>query len=72
MCIRDRCASDVEEYTEGISALSLTFLDPLGRAFAISIPVPTSRFTRNRKTLEAALRKCQEQISQGLSNGHSS
>ena len=66
-----QCASDVEEYTEGISALSLTFLDPLGRAFAISIPVPTSRFKRNRETLEAALRKCQEQISQGLRNGYS-
>ena len=65
-------ASDIEEYTEGICALSLTFLDPLGRAFAISVPVPTARFGRNRKRIEECLRKCQEQISAGLSNGYNS
>lgn len=66
------CANDIEEYTEGICALSLSFLDPLGRAFAISVPMPTHRFMRNRESVEAALRKCQEQISAGLSNGYSS
>ena len=61
------CASDVEEYTEGICALSMTFLDPLGRAFAISVPIPTPRFNRKRESIEAALRRCHEQISSGLS-----
>ena len=61
------CASDVEEYTEGICALSITFLDPLGRAFAISVPIPTPRFNRKRESIEAALRRCHEQISSGLS-----
>ena len=61
------CASDVEEYTEGICALSMTFLDPLGRAFAISVPIPTPRFSRKRESIEAALRRCHEQISSGLS-----
>ena len=61
------CASDVEEYTEGICALSMTFLDPLGRAFAISVPIPTPRFNRKRESIEAALRRCHQQISSGLS-----
>ena len=61
------CASDVEEYTEGICALSMTFLDPLGRAFAISVPIPAPRFNRKRESIEAALRRCHEQISSGLS-----
>ena len=69
---RGDIASDIEEYTEGICALSLTFLDPLGRAFAISVPVPTARFSTNRERIESSLLKCQEQITAGLSNGYSS
>ena len=61
------CASDVEQYTEGICALSMTFLDPLGRAFAISVPIPTPRYNRKQECIEAALRRCHEQISSGLS-----
>ena len=72
-CIRGGdIASDIEEYTEGICALSLTFSDPLGRAFAISVPVPTARFSRNRERIGSSLLKCQEQITAGLSNGYSS
>ena len=69
---RGNIASDIEEYTEGICALSLTFLDPLGRAFAISVPVPTARFSASREHIESSLLKCQEQITAGLSNGYSS
>ena len=69
---RGDIASDIEEYTEGICALSLTFSDPLGRAFAISVPVPTARFSTNRERIESSLLKCQEQITAGLSNGYSS
>lgn len=61
-------ACDKEEYTEGICAMSVTFADPLGRAFAISIPVPSARFDRKRVTLELALRNCREQIEVGLGN----
>lgn len=65
-------ACDMEEYTEGISALSVSFLDPLGRALAISVPVPTTRFVRNRAAIEKALRECREQITLGLKgvSGH--
>ena len=41
-------AYDLEEHTEGICAVGTAFLDPLGRAVAISIPVPTTRFIGKR------------------------
>ena len=40
-------AFDLEEHTEGICAVGTAFLDPIGRAIAISIPVPTTRFKSN-------------------------
>ena len=36
-------AVDDEEHTEGICALGTGFIDPMGRAIALSIPVPTTR-----------------------------
>ena len=45
---RSGVAYDLEEHTEGICAVGTAFLDPIGRAVAISIPVPTTRF-RNRR-----------------------
>jgi DNA-binding IclR family transcriptional regulator len=45
---RSGVAYDLEEHTEGICAVGTAFLDPIGRAVAISIPVPTTRF-RNKK-----------------------
>jgi len=65
-------ACNVEEYTEGICALSVTFTDPLGRAFAISVPVPSPRFARKREDIEVALRNCREQIASGLGNSSNS
>lgn len=59
-------AYDFEEHTEGICAMSVSFIDPLNRAFAISIPVPTPRFSRNKERFEAALLKCRDQISKSL------
>jgi len=59
---KDGIAYDIEEHTEGICAMSTVFTDPLGRAFAVSIPVPTTRFTRNRQMFEAELLKCRMQI----------
>jgi DNA-binding IclR family transcriptional regulator len=41
-------AYDLEEHTEGICAVGTAFLDPIGRAIAISIPVPTTRFKNKR------------------------
>ncbi len=48
-------AADNEEHTEGISALGTAFHDPVGRVFAVSIPVPTTRFLRSQESLRAAL-----------------
>jgi DNA-binding IclR family transcriptional regulator len=45
---REGLAYDLEEHTEGICAVGTAFLDPLGRAVAISIPVPTTRFRNKR------------------------
>jgi len=53
-------ATDAEEHTEGISALGTAFTDPLGRIFAVSVPVPTIRFLRSKESLTAALRDFRE------------
>jgi DNA-binding IclR family transcriptional regulator len=45
---RSGVAYDLEEHTEGICAVGTAFLDPIGRAIAISIPVPTTRFRNKR------------------------
>ena len=50
-CRRTGIAIDDEEHTEGISALGTGLIDPMGRAIAISIPVPTTRFKRIRQDL---------------------
>lgn len=44
-------AIDDEEHTEGVSAIGTAFLDPLGRSLALSIPIPSTRFTRMRSEL---------------------
>jgi DNA-binding IclR family transcriptional regulator len=45
---RNGVAYDLEEHTEGICAVGTAFRDPIGRAIAISIPVPTTRFRNKR------------------------
>ena len=54
-CRRTGIAVDDEEHTEGISALGTGFVDPLGRAIALSVPVPTTRFRRIRTDLATRL-----------------
>ena len=53
---------DNEEHTEGISAVGTAFIDPFGRACAISIPVPTLRFDRLRESLAQSLIRCRSEI----------
>ncbi len=52
---RTGIAVDNEEHTEGISAVGTGFVDSLGRALALSIPVPTTRFGRTRHELATQL-----------------
>jgi len=44
-------ALDLDEHTEGISAVGVAFTDPAGTVYAISLPVPTNRFRRERDEL---------------------
>ena len=53
---------DNEEHTEGISAVGTAFIDPFGRACAISIPVPTLRFDKLRESLAQSLIRCRSEI----------
>jgi DNA-binding IclR family transcriptional regulator len=55
-------ALDVEEHTEGICAVGVAFLDPMSRAVALSIPVPSTRFKRRRNELVERLLASREQI----------
>lgn len=50
-----KIAIDDEEHTEGISAMGTAFFDPLGRIFAVSVPVPTIRFTRAKDNIASNL-----------------
>ena len=48
-------AIDAEEHTEGICALGAAFHDPIGRIFAVSVPVPSIRFAKLRDAISGAL-----------------
>ena len=48
-------AFDREEHCEGVCAIGIAIADPHGRNIAISIPVPSVRFSRNRKLMTEKL-----------------
>jgi len=66
ICRRTGIAIDDEEHTEGISALGTGFVDPLGRAIALSIPVPTTRFKRIHHELGSHLLGARQRIREAL------
>lgn len=55
-------AVDNEEHTEGICAIGTAFHDPVGRIFAVSVPVPTVRFNRSRDSITRALLNFREDL----------
>ena len=55
-------AFDHEEHTEGISAVGCAFRDPYGRALAISVPVPTTRFARLETKLVSEIKRAKREI----------
>ena len=59
-------ALDEEEHTEGICAVGVAFVDPLGRPVALSIPVPTTRFKRRKSELIERLLESRNQIVEEL------
>ena len=48
-------AFDREEHCEGVCAIGIAIADPYGRNIAISIPIPSVRFSRNRKLMTEKL-----------------
>ena len=48
-------ALDLDEHTEGISAIGAAFTTPTGLIYALSIPVPSYRFGKQREVLVKAL-----------------
>jgi DNA-binding IclR family transcriptional regulator len=65
-CRRTGVAFDDEEHTEGISAIGTGFTDPIGRAIALSIPIPTTRFKRIRSKLCEPLLDARRRIVEAL------
>jgi IclR family transcriptional regulator, acetate operon repressor len=65
-CRRSGIAFDLEEHTEGIAAAGTAFIDPMGRAVALSIPVPTARFQRIRPDLAKHLLAARDRILEAL------
>jgi DNA-binding IclR family transcriptional regulator len=48
-------AEDLDDHTDGISALGIAFADLAGDLHAISVPVPSTRFAERRGAVAAAL-----------------
>ncbi len=59
-------AYDEDEHTDGISAVGVAFRDAAGGIHAISVPVPSSRFVKNRARLTRAIRKTLAAINAAL------
>jgi DNA-binding IclR family transcriptional regulator len=55
-------AFDLGDHTEGISAVGTGFRAPGGEINAISVPVPSSRFDRERDRVEKALRDAVKRV----------
>lgn len=50
-------AYDLDEHSDGISAIGFAFKDLADEIHAISVPVPSSRFVRQRKDIEIAMKR---------------
>jgi DNA-binding IclR family transcriptional regulator len=50
-------AYDTDEHSDGISAVGFAFTDLAGEIHAISVPVPSSRFIRQKLDIESAVRR---------------
>ena len=64
-------ALDLDEHTEGISAVGGAFRTPTGLIYAISIPVPSQRFARLRGALAEDLLDALESVRAALEGGGS-
>lgn len=55
-------ARDENEHTEGISALGFAIGDQRGDIFALSIPVPSTRYDRVKETLAESIQTCRAEF----------
>lgn len=55
-------AYDLDEHTDGISAIGIGFHDWTGDLHAISVPVPSTRFEEKRERVEAALLRARTHV----------
>lgn len=62
-------ATDEDEHTEGVSALGFALKDASGDVFAISIPVPSSRYGRLKDNLSQALSRIRSELEATLPTG---
>lgn len=66
---RDGYAIDREEHTVGICAIGAVVSDVFGPVAAVSVPVPTQRFTGNEKSLAQSLLHAVAEMSDALGAG---
>lgn len=59
-------AFDIDEHSSGISAIGIAFEDVKGDLYAISVPVPSTRFTLVRQNIERELLRTSEEISAAI------
>lgn len=55
-------AYDNDDHSDGISAAGFAFHDVAGEIHAISVPVPTTRFLRQKSEIEAVVRRVMQQV----------
>ena len=53
---------DLEEHSEGICAVGTSFIDPLGRDFALSVPMPVARFKNKKNMVGKRLLEARDQL----------
>lgn len=59
-------ATDENEHTDGICALGFAFTDDKGDIFALSIPVPSTRYGRVKAVLSVAMVQCRSDLTAGV------
>lgn len=62
-------AYDLDEHTDGISAIGIAFADWTGDLHSISIPVPSTRFVEMRSTAEVALKSTARHVRKMMDQG---
>lgn len=61
---RQGFAEDLDDHTEGISAIGIAFRDLTGDIYAISVPIPSSRFGEMRAQVVAAILALKSELAQ--------